>query len=153
MAAVVQQHRRHHQHSSSYDDAADRPLPAIELQLHCTDCYAVIEIRDSGTGITDEEQVFRIGHTSQGKHWDRLDEQQSYAAVRSPLSSLGVGLPVALHQTEHFGGHLTLRNNHHNNHDHNDHSHNYSEQPKMNGCTARMELPLDDTLLERIPGQ
>jgi pyruvate dehydrogenase kinase 2/3/4 len=159
MAAVVQQHRRRHRHhhhhhhsSSSYDDVVDRPqLPAIELQLDYTDCYAVIEIRDAGTGITDEQQVFRIGHTSEDKHWDRLDEQQSYAAVRSPLSSLGVGLTVARHQTEHFGGHLTLRNNNHNDDDHN--SHDYTEQRKMNGCTARMELPLDDTLLERIPGQ
>jgi hypothetical protein len=76
--------------------------------------------------------------------------------VRSPLSSLGVGLTVARHQTEHFGGQLTLRNNnnHNDNHNnHNDHDHDYTEQRNMNGCTARMELPLDDTLLERIPGQ
>jgi hypothetical protein len=178
MAAVVQRHHHHHQHPHNYArDAAslllqeageelDLPaLPPIEVRLfHNRDAQTVvIEIVDDGTGLTGgnddiDSVVFRIGHSSQTKRWDRLNEQQSYAAVRSPLSSLGVGLPVALYQTEHFGGQLILRNNNnkYNHHHHDDHDDGNTEQqqprqgPKRQGCTARMELPLDDTLLERI---
>lgn len=124
MAATVQQH-----------GASLPELPAIEIHLQTTNQMTTIEIVDSGTGIRDEQKAFRIGHTSQRKHWDRLDEQQSYAAVRSPLSSLGVGLSVARHQSEHFGGSLSLVNN----------------TSSQTGCTARLLLPVDETLLEQLP--
>jgi len=105
-----------------------------------------IDIVDRGTGIAGGEEglarAFELGHSSMERRWDRLDEQQSYAAVRSPLSSLGVGLPTSRYMMEHFGGQLTLRNNV-----------SSSDDGVPRGCTARIVMPTDDTLLERVPGE
>jgi len=133
MASTVQQMQ---------NDASSSTTPApIEIYVEDDEKNRmVLEIVDRGTGIPGGdaaiEDAFLLGHSSVGQKWDRLHEQQSYAAVRSPLCSLGVGLPASRYMMEHFGGALTLRNN--------------SEHP---GCTARIELPTDDTLLERIPGR
>lgn len=108
-----------------------------------------IDIVDRGTGIAGGEEglarVFELGHSSTERRWDRLDEQQSYAAVRSPLSSLGVGLPTSMYMMEHFGGQLTLRNN--------NNSSGGGDDGVLGGCTARIVLPADDTILERVPGE
>ena len=42
------------------------------------------------------------------KLWDRLDDQHTYAQVRSPIQGLGVGLCVSRIVIEHFGGTLQL---------------------------------------------
>jgi len=94
----------------------------------------VIDIEDDGIGLPassgdEKDRLFRIGHTSAKKRWDRLDEQQSYAAVRSPLSSLGVGLPVSRIMMQHFGGDVELLH-------------------RLSGCTARIRIPTDTTILE-----
>lgn len=109
--------------------------------------YIVIDIIDEGVGLSDKNnnnnnadnnvnRFFEIGHTSANKKWDRLQEQQSYAAVRSPLSSLGVGLPVSKIMMSHFGGNVELLFG--------------LGQPNNNnnGCTARIKIPLDTSILE-----
>jgi len=130
MASAVQQMQH---------EKASTPAP-VELTLTPTNDSIVLEIVDRGTGIAGGdmgiESAFRLGHSSIEKRWDRLHEQQSYAAVRSPLASLGVGLPASRQFMEHFGGSLSLRNN-----------------TDGTGCTARIELPTNDTILERIPGE
>lgn len=119
----------------------------------------VIDIVDRGPGIADLTSAFALGHStslssaaaggsSRRKKWDRLDDQQSYADVRSPLSSLGVGLPVSRYMVEHFGGSLTVQNNNNFDRDNND-----GAAAVVTGCTARIRLPKDDTILERIPGE
>ena len=134
MAATVQQMR--HQHES-----VPAPIDIIVTEPNTTNTPKRIEIDivDRGTGIADGDsglaRALALGHSSAHRRWDRLDEQQSYAAVRSPLSSLGVGLPVSRIMMEHFGGRLTLRNNNSND----------------TGCTARIEWPVDETILERDP--
>jgi pyruvate dehydrogenase kinase 2/3/4 len=110
---------------------------------HNNDVIAV-EIIDQGTGVADMASALRLGHsTAADRKWDRLDHQQSYAAVRSPLSSLGVGLPVSRYMMEHFGGSVHLINN------------NNSARNTLyeTGCTATILLPMNGTILERIPGE
>lgn len=92
--------------------------------------YLTIEIIDRGLGIQNINQAFGFAQTSSPKRWDRLDEQQSYAAVRQPLGSLGVGLPLSRLMLRIFGGDLIVTNNHDN---------------KGGGCTALLRISYDDT--------
>jgi len=112
---------------------ASQPTP-ICVDASTENGFLIIDIADEGLGLPvssqhDVERLFQIGHSSEGKRWDRLDEQQSYAAVRSPLSSLGVGLPVSRIMMQHFGGDLELLH-------------------QRTGCTARIRMPLDTSVLE-----
>lgn len=108
----------------------------IHIRLETDNNLVIIDIVDRGTGVGSVARAFELGHTSASRKWDRLNEQQSYAAVRAPLSSLGVGLPVSRYMIEHFGGSLILWNN-----------------EDGTGCTVRIQLPMDDKILERIPGK
>ena len=131
MAAVVQQ-------SKATTTTSETPLlPPIAIHIDQDDTGISIDVIDRGTGIEKEDHILGLGHSSSGhnKRWDRLDEQQSYAAVRSPLSSLGVGLKVARYHVQHFGGRLDVVNN----------------NDGGNGCTASIVLPTDESLLEEIP--
>ncbi len=73
--------------------------------------YLRIRIRDVGMGIEDEGRAFGSARSLSQVRWDRLHKQQSYAAVRQPLSSLGVGLTVSRLVMRAFGGNLYLSNN------------------------------------------
>lgn len=123
------------------------PTP-IHIEAKTDGPDIIIDIVDEGTGLPDSadevERLFGIGHTTESKRWDRLDEQQSYAAVRSPLSSMGVGLPVSRLMMQHFGGNVELLP---------------YQQPLLisgtveesgagSGCTARIRIPLDTTIPE-----
>uniref|UniRef100_A0A7S3Q8K6 Protein-serine/threonine kinase n=2 Tax=Chaetoceros debilis TaxID=122233 RepID=A0A7S3Q8K6_9STRA len=54
------------------------------------------------------ERAFRFASSSSQRRWDRLDEQQSYAMVRSPIASLGVGLTLSRMMMNMFGGDIEL---------------------------------------------
>ena len=98
-----------------------------------------VDIRDYGIGLPSSQSqapnLFDWGYSSAAKRWDRLDEQQSYAAVRSPMSSLGVGLSTSRLMMQHFGGDVTLM----------------SPSDKDGGAVARIVLPLRDDVVEQIP--
>ena len=148
MASTVQRMQLDHKSiPAPLDIIVTAPPPTTSTTTTATPRSLVLEIVDRGTGIAPGDgnlaRAMALGHSSVDRRWDRLDEQQSYASVRSPLSSLGVGLPVSRILMEHFGGRLTLRNN-------NDDS---SDKENSTGCTARIEWPLDDTILERVPGE
>jgi Mitochondrial branched-chain alpha-ketoacid dehydrogenase kinase len=136
MASSVKQMQRD-QHSI--------PSPVhVCCQEDGTDHSVTIDIVDAGTGWPEGpvETAFLLGHTTAAaKRWDRLDEQQSYAAVQAPLSSLGVGLPISRHLMEHFEGSLILFNNPEKSEGDNSRS--------GKGCTARVVLRKDDAILER----
>ncbi len=89
-----------------------------------------IRVIDKGTGLNKEksEKAFRFADSTSRKRWNRLEEQQSYAAVRQPLGSLGVGLPLSRMMMRVFGGDLGLINN----------------IDSGQGCTATLKISYDD---------
>mmetsp|Transcript_21149 Transcript_21149/g.38814 ORF Transcript_21149/g.38814 Transcript_21149/m.38814 type:complete len:404 (-) Transcript_21149:91-1302(-) len=94
--------------------------------------FLSIEIMDQGTGLKDKERAFGFAQTASQKRWDRLQEQQSYAAVRQPLGSLGVGLPLSRLMLRAFGGDLVVSN--------------HEEGRDIDsGCTATLRINYDDT--------
>jgi pyruvate dehydrogenase kinase 2/3/4 len=98
--------------------------------------YLKIRITDRGIGLEDKEQAFGFARSSSRKRWDRLEEQQSYAAVRQPLGSLGVGLPLSRLMMRAFGGDLDISNN------------DIGEEGEGGiggGCTATLTISYDDT--------
>ena len=113
-----------------------------------------ISVVDQGIGLPQgcdvhdrEHLLFGFGTSSASQRWDRLQAQQSYAAVRSPLNSLGVGLPIARTMLQHFGGHVHVTPNTAagatlHNHD------TGTTDTVPHGCTARIELSRDLTILE-----
>ena len=92
--------------------------------------YLTIRVIDRGMGIQNINQAFGFAQSSSPKRWDRINEQQSYAEVRQPLGSLGVGLPLSRLMLRIFGGDLIVTNNRDN---------------KGGGCTALLRISYDDT--------
>mmetsp|Transcript_12754 Transcript_12754/g.18109 ORF Transcript_12754/g.18109 Transcript_12754/m.18109 type:complete len:447 (+) Transcript_12754:127-1467(+) len=145
MASVVQK---------AIDDGSQRPSP-IYIQLKKEeeedddDEKLHIDIVDQGVGLKDgdnsEQVAFGFAQSSSLKRWDRIDEQRTYAMVRSPLQSLGVGLPLSRMMMQHFGGNVQLLANHHRNAGLDNSSGNKS---RSNGCTARLTLLVDDEVEE-----
>jgi pyruvate dehydrogenase kinase 2/3/4 len=128
MHASVQRSRRGRDSSSS-----DPPPMYLEFSHDAEKNLVSIDIIDQGIGCAkddDTEVFFGLGHSASGKRWDRLEEQQSYADVRSPMSSLGVGLPVSRMMMRHFGGDVQL-------------------VCTNDGCRARISVPLDADILEQ----
>ncbi|GAX09589.1 hypothetical protein FisN_38Lh010 [Fistulifera solaris] len=106
--------------------------PPVLITLSSDDNAVCVTLQDHGIGLQDSAKLFAWGYSSAARRWDRLDEQQSYAAVRSPMSSLGVGLSASRLMMQHFGGNVTLSS-----HD--------------EGAVARIYLPLRDNVLEQLP--
>ena len=121
-----------------WDKESSSLPPPIHVTIVNDGDFVQIDIQDQGRGLDDlnehdiETILFGLGVSSADKKWDRLDEQQSYAMVRSPLSSLGVGLPMSRMMMEHFGGTVTLRSS-----------------PSIKGVVASIRLPRDTGILER----
>jgi len=124
MAACVKRHRK-------------TPRKLIVVEIEESAIAVMIHIHDQGPGVSNIPRAFAFACSGDPKRWDRLEEQQSYAMVRSPLSSLGVGLPLSRSMMRHFGGDLILNNR--------------KEVGKLldTGATASIILPKDDTVLER----
>jgi pyruvate dehydrogenase kinase 2/3/4 len=66
------------------------------------------KIIDQGEGLKSVSEAFRFASSSIEQIWDRLKEQQSYATVRPPIASLGVGLPLSSMMIKMFGGNIHL---------------------------------------------
>jgi pyruvate dehydrogenase kinase 2/3/4 len=126
MHASVQRARR--------DNGTNPPPMHLEFSHDAEKALVFIDIIDHGIGCDDDvdtELFFGLGHSANsGKRWDRLEEQQSYADVRSPMSSLGVGLPVSRMMMRHFGGDVQI-------------------VCSNDGCRARISVPLDADILEQ----
>ncbi len=111
--------------------------------------YLVIQVRDQGIGVRDIDEAFRFARSSSQKRWDRLNEQQSYAAVRQPLGSLGVGLTLSRLMLRAFGGDLTLSNNdqHQFHHHRRKHKEGTMNGAPRSGCTATLMINCDDSYM------
>ena len=110
--------------------------PPINVRVINTDQQIAIQIIDEGVGLNDhsKRKAFVFAETSSSRRWDRLHDQQSYAAVRAPLASLGVGLPLSRMIMQVFGGDVTLSEN------------------NGDGCTAALILSKDLSVPERDIG-
>ena len=103
------------------------PLPSsILINVSRDTDYMSVRAVDNGLGLNADraDKAFRFAASSTQKRWDRLDEQQSYAAVRQPLGSLGVGLSLSKLMLKCFGGDLRLTNN----------------ENHQSGCTAELKV-------------
>ena len=83
----------------------------IQITFGQNDKFVFIFIDDQGAGLNCDNgnrDIFAFAQTE--KLWDRLDDQTTYAMVRSPLKGLGVGLSQSRMIVQHFGGNLTLKN-------------------------------------------
>lgn len=97
----------------------DEDEETIVTKEHCplfiyiseTDAHVTIQIMDQGGGLsqsnTSVDNVFEFAQCSE--KWDRLDDQQTYAMVRSPMRGLGVGLAMSRLQMRQFGGDVVLQ--------------------------------------------
>lgn len=157
MHATLQQQVVHHPTKRTLLPVESPPPPPITVEVVFDTQKIIIDVIDQGVGIpwnhrsnhdsgdidddsgcsTVAESLFRLGHSTRGERWDRLREQQSYAAVRSPMSSLGVGLPISRILLQHFGGALMLLP-----------APKGSDWVGGDGCRARIILPMDDNILE-----
>jgi pyruvate dehydrogenase kinase 2/3/4 len=97
------------------------------------DSWICVKIEDSGPGLVSKNPYT---FASCSEKWDRLHIQQSYASVRSPLSSMGVGVPSSQWLMQHFGGDLELLN-----------------RTDSHGCTAILWIPRNDEILEYLPDE
>jgi len=91
--------------------------------------FMSIRVVDNGIGLNSDrsDKAFQFAASSTQKRWDRIDEQQSYAAVRQPLGSLGVGLSLSNLMMKCFGGSVSLHNN-----------------QSESGCTATLRVNYND---------
>ena len=105
--------------------------PAVNIKILRNADHLSIQVIDHGVGLDKEreQKAFLFASSSSQKRWDRLEEQQSYAAVREPLGSLGVGLPMSRMMLRVFGGDLDLVN-----------------RSDTSGCTATMKILCDDSI-------
>ena len=112
------------------------PLPPnVRINISRKESNLTINVVDQGTGLNDEssDKAFRFADSTTQKRWNRLEEQQSYAAVRQPLGSLGVGLPLSRMMMRVFGGNLDLTNN----------------NTYGSGCTAVLKISYDEHFLAK----
>ena len=111
--------------------------------------YLVCEVMDQGLGLSENgiNRAFEFAESSSQQRWDRIDEQQSYAMVRAPIGSLGVGLPLSRMMMQMFGGdiHLECRTQVENIYIDETTETPYSLQ---GGCSASLILPVEDDIEE-----
>jgi pyruvate dehydrogenase kinase 2/3/4 len=153
MEATVQQHTRSPSSQTvPLDERVDHVTPIVVLvdpsytptTNSKQDEYLAIHVVDRGMGFRspkDKARAFLFAETGFSGHdqrWDRLQDQQSYAAVRSPLSSLGVGLSLSRMMMRLFGGDVLLKEN----------SDDEDSEHGSGGCTATVLLPKDLTIME-----
>lgn len=124
------------------DDSGDGSNPS-EVHVRIVDGTSSISIAvlDQGVGLSEDgmKRAFRFAESSSLKRWDRIDEQTSYAMVRQPLGSLGVGLPLSRMMMEMFGGDVLISNR-------------GKGDGLASGCTAVIKIPKDDQILQLTSG-
>eukprot|EP00978_Attheya_sp_CCMP212_P022709 scaffold68169_cov58-Attheya_sp.AAC.1 len=131
----------------------DGSIPPAPIYIHILDQgddHVFICIVDQGMGLSKEAAkfAFRFAESTSLKRWDRIEEQQSYAMVRSPLASLGVGLPLSRMMVQMFGGDLLLMNRTSSSSSSSSSPTNTNQQGWDSGCTAVVKMIKNDTFPE-----
>lgn len=100
------------QKASSEGKSAMPPDMFVRIHHNESQEMLVCEILDQGIGINETglERAFMFAESSSQRRWDRIDEQQSYAMVTQPITSLGVGLSLSKMMAQMFGGSVQLEN-------------------------------------------
>lgn len=80
----------------------------IKIERQCLEDSIICKIFDQGIGLDDIQEAFKFASSSAQIRWDRMNEQQSYASVRPPIASLGVGLTLSTLMMRIFGGDINL---------------------------------------------
>lgn len=89
------------------------PFYPILIDVSETKTHIQIQLHDQGGGLLfngrniSQEDLFEFA--TRGSKWDRMDDQQTYAMVRSPIRGLGVGLALSRLHLLQFGGDLTVQ--------------------------------------------
>uniref|UniRef100_A0A7S4QWJ0 Protein-serine/threonine kinase n=2 Tax=Ditylum brightwellii TaxID=49249 RepID=A0A7S4QWJ0_9STRA len=136
----------------SNNDTSMLHLPPVHVRVIDEPTQVRICVIDRGVGLSDDEakhKAFMFAESASAKRWDRLEEQQSYAMVRQPLGSLGVGLPLSRMMMQMFGGDVSLANNASSEGEGEGDS-VIVEMMNSGGCTTVVTLIRDDTLKERV---
>ena len=90
------------------DDDDERALaPPVRVLARRRDADVEVAIVDAGGGMARDAAAAAL-RLRAGARYDRLEAQQSYAMVESPLSGNGVGLPISRLYARHFGGELEI---------------------------------------------
>ena len=124
------------------DDCQDDSFPSdVFVRIVDGTKFVSIIVMDQGVGLSDDgmKRTFRFAESSSLKRWDRIEEQTSYAMVRQPLGSLGVGLPLSRMMMGLFGGDVLISNR-------------AEGDGLSSGCTAIIKIPKDDQILEQTRG-
>lgn len=94
------------------------PYYPVLIEISETNTHVQIQLHDQGGGL---HMASDGPHDNAGPHdtlfdfatrqdkWDRMDDQQTYATVSSPIRGLGVGLALSRLHLTRFGGDLTLQ--------------------------------------------
>ena len=117
LALTMERNRRRDDESSPY-------YPII-VHVSETDTHVHIDLHDQGGGLwwphpcrgddddNDDDDDGRKEHwfefATRRDKWDRMDDQQTYAMVSSPIRGLGVGLALSRLHMRQFGGDLMLK--------------------------------------------
>ena len=121
------------------DDEGDGVTPSdVHVRLVDGTTSVSIAVLDQGVGLSEDgmKRAFRFAESSSLKRWDRIEEQTSYAMVRQPLGSLGVGLPLSRMMMGMFGGDVLISNRD-------------KGDGLASGCTAVIKIPKDDQVVEQ----
>lgn len=129
LAITMERDRRptpHHDEDDA-EHSSSSPFWPTYVRIYETDEHVVIQLLDQGGGfffMNDDHDDTTMAATKEHKKkkfmkdwfefanrndkWDRMDEQQTYAMVRSPIRGLGVGLALSRLHLRLFGGDLIL---------------------------------------------
>lgn len=130
------------------DDSSLSSAPYLPIHIHISEIKDSIIIRldDQGGGFppslannsndADNKSSPKLFEFAATHHkWDRMDDQQTYAMVRSPIRGLGVGLALSRLHLRQFGGDLTLE-------------HRPATDDSFEGVTATLRLSKNFDTLE-----
>jgi len=143
---VIRNIRRNHQ-SYVTCEIIDQGIGLTQLQPQLQQQHSVLSGDESDSG-KDSEIAFKFATSSSQQRWDRLDEQQSYAMVRAPIASLGVGLTLSRMMMNMFGGNIYLSTNKHRPDIFHAESLKNLRLDAESGCTASLHLPFCDSIKE-----
>ncbi len=126
LAVTMERNRRDDDHS---------PFWPMYVEISETPDNVILQLLDQGGGLQGPSKKDWFEFANRRDKWDRLDDQQTYATVSSPIRGFGVGLALSRLHLRQFGGDLIL----------------YDRQDplmlEMNGKTDLLQAGLTATLI------